>query len=39
MECAPAEKMDEVKDALERARVRLQEGKDRTPMPPQCQQS
>ncbi|GMH80070.1 hypothetical protein TL16_g08389 [Triparma laevis f. inornata] len=35
----PEEKKGEVGEALERARIRLQEGKDRTPMPPQCQQS
>jgi tetratricopeptide (TPR) repeat protein len=34
-----AEKKEEVAVALERAKVRLQDGKDRTPMPPQCQQS
>jgi len=36
---APEEKKGEVTEALERARIRLQEGKDRTPMPPQCAQS
>ncbi|GMH97168.1 hypothetical protein TrVE_jg7847 [Triparma verrucosa] len=35
----PEEKKGEVGEALERAKVRLKEGKDRTPMPPQCQQS
>ncbi|GMI27044.1 hypothetical protein TrRE_jg3205, partial [Triparma retinervis] len=39
MEVCPEEKKEEVSMALERAKVRLQEGKDRTPMPPQCQQS
>ena len=36
---APEAKRAEVEEALSRARIRLQEGKDRTPMPPQCQQS
>ena len=35
----PEVKKAEVEQALERARIRLKEGKDRTPMPPQCNQS
>jgi hypothetical protein len=36
---APENKKAEVQEALNRANIRLQEGKDRTPMPPQCAQS
>ena len=35
----PGDKVEEVEIALDRARVRLQEGKDKTPLPAQCQQS
>jgi hypothetical protein len=39
LKLCPDEKKEEVTMALERAKIRLQEGKDRTPMPPQCAQS
>ena len=35
----PKDKVEEVNTALDRARVRLQEGKDKTPLPQQCQPS
>ena len=38
-EGVPADKKEEIQIALDRAKVRLQEGKDKTPLPPQCQQS